>query len=427
VVGGSKWSGTAGAAIGLLDVGTSKTACLIVAAPPPRASVAQALSGARVLGCGVAPTRGLKAGVVVDLEAVEHAVRAAVAEAEQMANSELAEVVVAVACGRVTSSTLAAEAGISARVVSDADIERLAAAGRSFAARDGRTLLHMNCLSYSLDGAADIADPRGLAASKLGAALHIVSADDAPLQNLLQSLARADLAPAGLAPAPVVSGLAATSPQERQQGVLAIDLGAGTTGLAVFADGQVIATHVIPVGGYHATLDIARVRQTSVAEAERIKTEYGTLAQSGADDAMVAYAPVGDDAGAEVSAQRHASVAQLRELLARRVTDQFNVIARRALDMGCPPPPMGRVVLTGGASQLEGLSECVAAILGRPVRIARMPELPGLPPQWSRGAFSTALGLMHVAFNPSVGVRREEAARAVGYVGRMREWLRESF
>jgi cell division protein FtsA len=431
VVGGSKLQAGAGEAVGVLDVGTSKTVCLIVAAPPPRASLAEALSGATVLAWGVAATRGLKAGVVVDLDAVEHAVRTAVAQAERMIGVVLDEVFVAVACGRVTSSTLAAEAGIAARVVGDADVERLAAAGRSFAARDGRTLLHMNCLSYTLDGAADIADPRGLAAAKLGAALHIVSADDAPLQNLLQSLGRADLAPAGLVPAPVASSLAATSEEERRQGVIAIDMGAGTTGLAMFAEGHLMATHLLPVGGYHATVDIARAWQTSIAEAERIKTEYGTLAQPGADDAMVAYAPMHAEADGkghpEYPARRTASAAQLRELLGRRMEGHFSAIARRTLELGFPPPPMGRVVLTGGASQLDGLSECVAAIMGRPVRVARMPALPGLPPQCCSPAFSTAVGLVHVAFDPSVGVRREGTARAVSYVARMREWLRESF
>ena len=145
------------------------------------------------------------------------------------------EVFLSVACGRLKSSTFTANTEIEGRVVGSADIERLMAAARTHVERDGRTLLHMNCISYRLDGAAGIGEPLGLAGRTLGADLHAVTADEAPLRNLLQVVERAYLSAAGLVPAPYASGLAATTEEERQLGVVAIDIGAGTTTLAAFA------------------------------------------------------------------------------------------------------------------------------------------------------------------------------------------------
>ena len=281
--------------IGLLDIGNSKTVCLIAAVPrsgrrPDRA---------RVLGIGVQPTRGLKAGVVVALDEAEQAVRAAVAQAERAAGVRVEEVFLSVACGRLKSSTFTANTEIEGRVVGSADIERLMAAARTHVERDGRTLLHMNCISYRLDSAAGIGEPLGLAGRTLGADLHAVTADEAPLHNLLQVIERAYLSAAGLVPAPYASGLAATTEEERQLGVVAIDIGAGTTTLAAFARGHLLATDVVPVGGNHATLDLAQTLSAPAYEAERIKKEYGTLARVVSDDReLVSYVLAGEDAAA---------------------------------------------------------------------------------------------------------------------------------
>ena len=160
--------------IGLLDIGNSKTVCLIAAVPMSGRNP----SRARVLGIGVQPTRGLKAGVVVALDEAEQAVRAAVAQAERSAGVRVEEVFMSVACGRLKSSTFTANTEIEGRVVGSADIERLMAAARTHVERDGRTLLHMNCISYRLDSAAGIGEPLGLAGRTLGADLHTVTADE---------------------------------------------------------------------------------------------------------------------------------------------------------------------------------------------------------------------------------------------------------
>ena len=234
--------------IGLLDIGTSKVACVIVAVPQWRAAVGLSEVAVRVLGAGVCPSRGVKSGTVFAPPEAEQAVREAVAQAERGAQTAVESVLLAVACGRLRSATFTAETSVEGRVVEAADIERLMAAAHRHAEREGRTLLHLNCISYRLDGTGGIGHPLGLAGSKLGADLHAVTADDAPLRNMMHVVERAYLSAAGLVPAPYASALAATTGEERQRGVLCLDIGAGTTSLAAFAHGHLLSCEVVPIG-----------------------------------------------------------------------------------------------------------------------------------------------------------------------------------
>ncbi len=416
-------SGRAGDVVGVLDIGTAKTVCLIVS--PQRARVADAMESVRVLGVGLQPSKGLKAGVVVELTDAEEAVRAAVEQAERAAGVVLEGVILSVACGRLKSSTFTADTGIEGRVAGSADIDRLMGAARTYAERDGRTVLHMNCLSYRLDSTAGIADPRGLAGQKLGADLHAVTADDAPVRNMLHVIERAYLRADGLVPAPYASSLAATTAEERRLGAICVDIGAGATGLSMFAEGHLLSNEVIPVGGNHITFDIARAVPTSLAEAERIKKEYGTLARVASDDqGAITYML----AGGEQPALHQVSRAKIRDIVGGRMTGILGHVAERIGRLGFPRHVMERVVLTGGASQLHGLSEFAAEFLGRPVRVARLMPAGGLPASYSGPAFSAAVGLVHAALDPAAGVRSEGSGlESAGYLGRMSQWLRESF
>ena len=169
------------------------------------------------------------------------------------------------------------------------DLAKLMAAGESYAERDGRTLIHLNRLGCELDGAGGVKDPRGLSARRLSAALHAVTADEAPLRNLLVLIERCYAGCDGLVAAPYASALAVTTEEERQFGVTCIDFGAGTTSIALFADGLFAGTDVIPVGGQHLTYDIAKTLQTPLVEAERIKTLYGTLLNAQSDEHEVVF------------------------------------------------------------------------------------------------------------------------------------------
>src|SRR5262245_28235678 len=274
----------AGDAIGVLDIGTSKTVCLIVAAPNTRASGGWRREVASVLGFGHRPSRGLKAGVVIELDGAEQAVRAAVTKAEERAGLTLDEVFVAVTGGQRKSTTFEAETRIERDVVRVADTGRLMAAGRKYVQRDGHALLHLNHVAYRLDGAGVSLEPFGSAGSVLAADLHAVTVEEAPLRNLLQVVERAYLSPAGIVPAPYASGLAAITEEERQRGATCIDMGAGATSVSMFAAGRLLWVGSVAMGGQHVTFDIARALSTPFAEAERIKTTFGTLESAGSDE-----------------------------------------------------------------------------------------------------------------------------------------------
>lgn len=408
--------------IGLLDIGNSKTVCVVAAIP---VSGRGGLASARVLGAGMAPTRGLKAGVVIALDEAEQAVRAAVDEAERSCGVRVEQVLLAVACGRLKSSTFTANAAIEGCVAASADIERLTEAARLHVERDGRLLLHMNRIAYRLDGAAGIAEPLGLAGRTLSADLHAVTVDEAPLRNLLHVIERAYLTTVGLAPAPHASGLGATTEDERQSGVVAIDIGAGTTTLSAFARGHLLSTDVVPVGGNHATFDIAHALAVSAYEAERIKTDYGTLARVVSDD----HEPLTHGvAGGDREARAQTSKGEVRAVIRGRVLRLFGHVAGRIERSGVAGYAMQRIVLTGGGSRLAGLGEFAADFFARPVRVAAVQGVEGMPVEFGGPPFAAAAGLLRVALDPEAGMRGERAGlEGGGYLRRMGQWLREGF
>lgn len=404
--------------VGVLDIGTSKVCCLIVAPDAP--------AQARVVGIGHQRSRGIKAGVVIDLSAAEEGVRTAVSQAERAAGVRLDEVVISVSCGRQRSSHFSAHAEVATGIVGDADIERLNAAARQYAERDGRSLIAMNRLGYRLDGAFGGSDPRGMAAGRVTADLHAVTADEPPLRNLMALVERCYLATAGLVPTAYASALAVTSEEERQLGVTCIDIGGGATAISVFSEGKLLLVDSLPVGGNHVTFDIARALTAPLAEAERIKTLYGTLIGARSDEHEVfSYSLAGEDE----PAMHQATKAQLRCIVEPRIDGLLALVHERLERSGMGRHADERVVLTGGTSQLMGLGEYAADVVRRPVRVARPVPAAGLPASLCSASFATVLGLLQAVQEPGDGVLayREGEAHGTTYWGRMGQWIRESF
>lgn len=410
--------------LGLLDVGTVKIACLIVALEPRGPSILPGMATPfRVLGIGHQRSRGLKAGQIVDLEEAEVAVRAAVDQAEQMAGVVLEQVYVSVACGRLRSEVFAANADVPSGVVGDDDVVRVLEGGRAYAEREARMLLHMNRIGLRLDGAPGGGDPRGLAAHRITADLHAVTADDAPVRNLMLLVERCHLGIAGMVVSPYASALAATSVEERRLGVTVIDMGGGVTSLAVFADGSFIHSETIPVGGSHMTFDIARGLQAPLAEAERIKALYGTLAAAPSDEHEAFSYPL---AGEGEGALHQTTKARLAEILRPRVASLIGLVNERLERSGMAAFTGDRVVLTGGASQLVGMGEQVANLLGRRVRVSGPDMAASLPSGLMVPSFSTVVGLVAsaAAGEGLVASHRDSAMLVQSYLGRVGQWLR---
>ena len=406
--------------VGLLDIGTSKVVCTIAELGP---TGDRGHTRPRVLGLGLQRSKGVKAGVITDLNEAEQAVRAAVSQAERHAGVTLEEVVISVSCGRLRSLHFTANTDVEGGVVRDGDIARVMAGGRAYAERDGRMLIHMNRIGFRLDSSASVREPRGMAARKLTADLHGVTADEAPIRNLLLTVERCHLNVRGLAAAPYASALAVTSEEERRLGVTCIDIGGGTSTIAVFNEGRFLFADSVPVGGNHVTFDIARALQTPLAQAERIKALYGTLVGAQSDAHEVFSYPLAGEEDTLLQATR----AQLAAVMRPRVASLMALLKER-LARGAAAHHTGeRVVLTGGASQVVGIGEFAATALGWPVRVAWPAAELGLPAEFSGPAFATVAGLLAAAATDGGETVAEPEVVARGYLGRVGQWLSQGF
>lgn len=409
-----------GTTVALLDIGTSKVACIILGVS------GSSQSGPLLthLGVGLHRSQGLKAGVVVDLDLAEQSVRGAVHQAERAAGTELSQVYLTVGCGRLQSLLFTANAVTDDGVVRDADMARLLSAARSYAERDGRMLLHMNRIELRLDRSAGIHDPRGMAGRRIACDFHAVVADDTPVRNLMHVVERCHLSVAGLLPGPAASAYAVTTSDERRLGVVSIDVGAGTTGLAVFCDGHLAAVQAIPVGGNHLTFDIARALHAPVVEAERIKTLYASVSQAHSDQSDTFSYRLAGEVDVE---HHHATRAHIHDIAVPRIDGLLGLVSERIDALPLPRQALSRIVLTGGASQLPGFADHASRRLGRPVRIGRPFPVAGFPDSVLSPVFSSCIGLAAAALNPELGMRAAPGHAAGGYFGRVGQWIRESF
>jgi cell division protein FtsA len=410
--------------VGLLDVGSFKIACLIVLVGEKAPFNADLGVAGRVVGVGHQRSRGIKAGVITDLDAAETAVRAAIAQAERMAGVTLDEIIVAVSGGRLKSQNFVATSDVEGGTVTSEDIERVVEGGRNYAEREGRTLLYLGRLGYRLDGVSGTRDPRGMAAKRLGTDLHAVTMDDGPIRNLLLLIERCYLKAGGVIPAGLAAGLGATTAEERRIGVTCVDIGGGSTTISVFAEGHFLYTSTLPVGGSHITYDIARHLKTPLAEAERIKALYGTLVGAQSDEhEFISYPPAGESDGD----MHQMTKASLTSIIKPRFEGLLASVRERMEEGGVLAFAGENIVLTGGASQLIGATEFAARQLGLPVRIGKPQPLSGLPPALSGPAFSCLAGLLPagVISGAESGATRERDHLARGYLGRVGQWLRE--
>ncbi len=368
---------------GVLDIGTTKIICLI--------GRTESDGTLRVLGMGWQRSHGVRGGGITDLEEAERAIRSAVAQAEDMSDHRLRSVTVNLTCGQPESRLFNVQWPVGGRAVTEADIRRVVNEGRARAITEGRETIHALPLSFSVDDTQGVLDPRGHHCEHLTARLHIIDATTMALRNLGATAQRAELDIQELVSAPMAAGMATLVEDERELGATVIDMGGGTTGMAVFSEGQLLHTAQLPVGGVHVTNDIARMLSTTVVAAERIKTLNGSALASPDDEReMLAVPMVGEDDHALSKVPRSMVVSIIKP----RLEETFELVRDRLEGAGLGRAAGTRVVLTGGASQLVGAREMAARILNRQVRLGRPGMLRGLPDAATGPAFAVSAGLL---------------------------------
>ncbi|MGF0538576.1 cell division protein FtsA [Agrobacterium sp. ES01] len=419
--------------VSVLDIGSTKVVCMIGRLTPCKES--DVLPGrthsVEIIGIGHQRSRGVKCGVIADLDAVESVIRNAVDAAERMAGLTIDSLIVNVSAGRLGSDVYTATIDLGGQEVEAGDLRKVLVAAGQQSQNNDRAVLHSLPTGFMLDGERGVRDPLGMYGDALGVDMHVVTAERAALKNLELCINRAHLSVEGVVATPYASGLAALVDDEVELGCAAIDMGGGTTTISVFAEGKLIHTDAIGLGGHHVTTDLARGLSTRIEDAERLKVVHGSALSTAADERdVIAVPPIGED---DRDLPSQVSRALISRIIRARIEETLELIRDRIQKSGFSPVVGKRIVLTGGASQLTGLPEAARQILARNVRIGRPMGVSGLPAAAKGPAFSTAVGLM---IYPQVADLETHAgqnglfspfANGNGRIARVGQWLRESF
>ena len=403
--------------LAVLDVGTTKISCFI-------GRVAEG-GRLRIIGLSHQVNRGVKAGAIVDMEAAESAIGSAVTAAEDMAGETINSVLVSMAGGHPASRTVEIEVDIAGHAVTDADIRQALHVDPEALPVDSE-LVHAIPVTYALDGNRGIRDPRGMYGDRLRLELHLVTTATGAMRNLATCVQRCHLQVDAFVTAPYAAGLACLVDDEMDLGCTIIDLGGGTTGVAVFFDGRVVFVDSVPVGGSHVTNDIARGLTTSITAAERLKTFYGSAVTGPADDRELIDVPlIGEQ---ESDQSNHVPKSLLTGIIQPRLEEVFELVRGRLEASGFHKVAGRRVVLTGGASQMQGVQELARSVLDKQVRLGRPKSVPGLAEATAGPAFSAAVGLMAHAdrhYADMAVLSRMSDGQGAGLLGRLGGWIRE--
>lgn len=397
-----------------LDIGTTKV-CTLVAE-------VQAVGGLKLLGVGNVPCGGLRRGAVVDMARTVEAIEASVEQASTAAGVEIRSVLVGVTGEHIASLNARGVAAVLSpdREVRRADVDRVLESARLIVLPPDREIVHVLPRYFTLDGQEGIKNPVGMCGTRLEVETHIVTGASALLRNVSACVEKAGLTIEELILEPMASGEAVLLPAERELGVALLDIGGGTTDIAIFRQGEICHSAVVPVGGELVTRDVAAFLRTSLEEAERIKCASG-CAQSGVltEDEVLPYALLGHDLGGEGLAERR----ELAEVIEARCTEQMQLVRKELLRSNLFDALPAGVVLCGGGSLLPGLPALTEQLLGMPVRLgcvrSASAQAAGLTPP----SFATAFGLVQW------GTRRitpKKRPRPQGIVGRLRALLAPS-
>lgn len=370
-----------------LDVGTAKVAAVV--------AEVGATGTLTIAGSGVAPSEGLRRGVVVNMEATTQAIAGAVKEAELRAGCEIHSVFASVGGGQIKGFNSHGVVAIKSGEVVPADVERVLDAARAVALPMDQDILHVMPQEFLVDGQDGIKEPVGMSGVRLEARVHIVSTAIAAAQNVIKCCQRAGLHVVDLVFAPYAAAEAALSPEEKELGVAVVEIGAGTTGLLAFAGGAVKHTAVLALGGNHVSSDIAAGLRTPFREAELLKRRYGAaLAAAVPAVEMVEVPTVGGRAPREL--QRRI----LAEIIEPRVEEIFALAQRQIIRSGLDSALASGVVLTGGSAMLDGIVALAERVFAMPVRLGLPVGIEGLDETLGGPDYAAAVGLTRYGAQP---------------------------
>jgi cell division protein FtsA len=397
-----------------LDIGTTKV-CAIIGE--------RSAEGLEIVGVGTHPSHGLKKGMIIDLEATIESIRKAVKEAERMADHQIDAVYTGISGSHVKSLNSHGVVAVKNREVKRTDIKRSIDAARAIAIPADREIIHVLPQEFIVDDQKGIRDPLGMSALRLEAKVHVVTGAVASAQNVVKCANRTGLDVRDIILQQLASSEAVLTPDEKDLGVALIDMGGGTTDLAVFFNGAIGYTSVIPVGGNHFTSDIALGLRTPIKEAERIKKEYGSVHTTsvGREEKIEVLSTDGRET-------RTISRRALCEIIEPRAEELLELVHKEIMRSELKDFLGSGVVLTGGGAVLPGMRELAEKTFNLPVRIGYPQGVRGLTDVVNNPIYSTGVGLvLHGASQKAQASLNGDDTLLGAVLHRMRGWFLEIF
>ncbi|MEE9542315.1 MAG: cell division protein FtsA [Thermodesulfobacteriota bacterium] len=398
-----------------LDIGTTKI-CAVVGE--------KAAEGVEVIGIGVFPSRGLRKGVVINIESTVESIKKAIEEAELMAGCEINRVYAGISGGHIKAFNSHGVIAVKDGEINSSDVERVSEAAQAVAIPTDREVIHVIPQEYIIDEQEGIQEPLGMNGIRLEVKVHIVTAAVTSAQNIVKCANKAGLDVADIVLQQIASSEAVLSPDERELGVALVDLGGGTTDIAIYHGGTVKHTTVISLGGNQVTNDIAVGLRTPAAEAERIKKEHGfTIAAMAGEDEMIEVPSVGGRGPRTVSKR------MLGEIIEPRVEEIFDLVNQEIIRSGHESFVSAGIVLTGGTACLDGIVELAEQVFNLPVRVGNPTGITGLVDVVNNPMYSTAVGLVRYGSRHMSANQFQRGTENVFYKisFRMKGWIKEFF
>ncbi len=367
-----------------LDIGTSKVVA-IAAEIQPEGTL-------KVIGIGQHVSRGLKKGVVVNIDSTMQAIQRAVEEVELMADCKINTVYSGIAGSHVKSLNSHGMVKIKENEVSQMDVDRVVETARAIALPADQQILHVLNQEFIIDGQEDVREPLGMSGMKLEVKVHIVTGAVAAAQNIVKCIKRCGLEVSDLILQPLASSVAVLTEDEKELGVCLVDIGGGTTDIAVFKNGAIRHTAVVPIAGDQITNDIAVALRTPTQSAEDIKVKHGCALRQLADPREVVEVPASD--GRE---PRQLSIQALTEVIEDRVEEIYEFVQQELRRSGMESMIAAGIVITGGAAQMRGMAELGEEIFHTPVRLGIPNKVDGLSEVVGNPRYATSIGLLIMA------------------------------
>ncbi len=398
-----------------LDIGTSKVVALVAELSPE--------GQFNVLGLGQTSSKGLKKGVVVNIEATVQSIQKALEEAELMSDRRIIQVFTGIAGNHIVSFNSSGMVAIRDKEVGAGDVERVLETAKAINIPTDQQILHILIQEFIIDGQEDVREPIGMSGLRLEVKVHIVTGAVSAAQNIVKCVRRCGLEVNDLILQPLASSLAVLTDDEKELGVVLIDIGGGTTDIAIYSQGSIRHTAVIPIAGDQITNDIAMALRTPTIEAEDLKIHHGVAKQELADaTAMIDVPGVGDREPRPMSKQALAAVIE------PRVEELFTLVRNIVRESGYEDMVSSGIVLTGGTSMMPGMVELAEQVFLKHARIGS-PEYRGHLHEVLRSPrYSTGLGLLMEGQAQLMRGRHSlQGGNFQGVVSRMKEWFTGNF